>query len=128
MLIMWVMEAQKEQETKTSGFWSIQDLSSYLAIKTGKLYAMVGERKTPHYKVGRLVRFKKSEIDRWMEGNRKECVDPERAARKALGPVRRPKIDIDRVVRKVIDGTRGQGYTKSHGKTRPSQGPREGGS
>ena len=98
------------------GFFGIQDLSRYLGIKTGTLYVMVEERSIPHYRVGKLIRFKRSEIDEWMEGNRKECVDPERVDRKVLGPVRKPKIDIDRLVRKAIDGARGQGYTTSHGK------------
>jgi excisionase family DNA binding protein len=78
------METQKEQGNKTSGFWSIQGLSNYLDIKTSTLYAMVGEKKIPHYKVGRLIRFRKSEIDLWMERNRKEQVDPGSVARKAL--------------------------------------------
>ena len=107
---------QAEQSIQGKEFLTIQELSRYLGIKTSTLYAMVGERKIPHYKVGRLVRFKRSEIDFWMEANRKECVDPARVARKALGPVRKPKIDVDRIVRKAIDGTRGQGYTKPHGK------------
>jgi len=113
---MAAMECQKNQETKTLGFWSIQDLSNYLGIKTSTLYAMVEEKKIPHYKIGRLVRFKRSEIDTWMEGNKRDCVAPEKAARKALRAVRKPKIDIDRIVRKAIDGTRGQGYTEPHGK------------
>jgi hypothetical protein len=51
-----------------------------------------------------------------MEGNKKDCLAPEKVARKALGPIQKPKIDIDRVARKAIEGTRGQGYTKPHGK------------
>ena len=100
------MECQKEQEIKTSGFWSIQDLSNYLGIKTSTLYAWVGEKKIPHYKVGQLVRFKKSEIDLWMEQNQVQCVDPEKVARRALGPVQKPEIDIDRIVRKAVEATR----------------------
>jgi excisionase family DNA binding protein len=98
------------------GFFGIQDLSRYLGIKTGTLYVMVEERSIPHYRIGRLVRFRKSEIDRWMEQKQVQCVDPEEAARKALGPVRKTKIDIDRVVRKAIEGTKGEGYTDPTGK------------
>jgi len=100
-----------------SDYLNIQDLSQLLRIKPSTLYSMVGKKTIPHYRVGRIVRFKRSEIDQWMEGNREECVDPGEVAKKVLGPVlRRNPIDIDRVVRKAVEGTRGQGYTKSHGK------------
>ncbi len=92
-------------------FFSIQDFSRYVKIKTSTVYAMVEANRIPHYRVGRLIRFKQSEIDLWMAGNKKDCVAPGKVARKALGPVRKSKIDVDRVVRKAIDGTRGQGYT-----------------
>ena len=110
------MEDHKKQETTDLGFWSIQDLSRYIGIKSSTLYALVEEQRIPHYRVGKLIRFKRSEIDEWMEGNRKECVGPEKAARKALGAVQKPKIDIDRIVRKAIAGTKGRGYTTRHGK------------
>ena len=97
-------------------YFNIQDLSRYLGIKPSTLYVMVEERSIPHYQVGRLIRFKRSEIDAWTEANKEDCIAPQQVAKKALGPVRKPKIDIDRVVRKAIDGTRGAGYTKPHGK------------
>jgi excisionase family DNA binding protein len=105
----------------------IDELSQYLGIKTSTLYAMVGERKIPHYKVGRLVRFKRSEIELWMEGNRKEYVDPEKSASKILGPVQKHKIDINRIVRKAVDGVKGRVYTYPCGKTRPPQSSQKGG-
>ena len=97
-------------------FSDIQGLSRYLDIKTSTIYVMVEERSIPHYRVGKLIRFKRAEIDAWMEGNKKDCLAPEKVARKALGPIQKPKINIDRVVRKAIEGTRGQGYTTPHGK------------
>ncbi len=111
-----VMETQKERENKTLGFWSIQELSLYLGIKASTLYVMVEERSIPHYRVGRLIRFKRSEIDLWMEGNRKDCEAPERVAGRVFRPRKKQAIDIGRVVRKAIEGTRGEGYTKPHGK------------
>ena len=108
-------------------FFSIRDLSRYLGIKTSTLYVMVEERTIPHYRVGKLIRFKRAEIDAWMEGNRKECIDPEKVARKALRPVQKHKIDVDRIVRKAVDGVTGRVYTAPCGKTRPRQRPQKGG-
>jgi excisionase family DNA binding protein len=109
-----------------SDFLNIQDLSQLLRIKPSTLYSMVEKKMIPHYKVGRMVRFKRSEIDQWMEGNREECVDPGEVAKKVLGPVQRHKIDIDRTVRKAIEGTRGRGYTNPHGNPDQVKGLRKG--
>ena len=116
------MQKTEQQTNENAGmgskeFFNIQDLSKYLGeIKPSTLYAMVEERSIPHYRVGKLIRFKRAEIDAWMEGNKKDCIPLEKVARKALGPIQKHKIDIDRVVKKAIEGTRGQGYTKPHGK------------
>ena len=110
------MVKQSEQSIQESAFLSIQWLSVYLGISPKSAYAMVEQDKVPHYRIGRLIRFKRSEIDAWMEGNRKDCVAPEKATRKMIRPGKRHKLDVDRIVRKAIDGTRGQGYTTSHGK------------
>ena len=107
---------QAEQSIQERAFLTIQWLSIYLGIRPKSVYAMVEKGQVPHYRVGRLIRFKKVDIDEWMEGNKKECVAPEKAARKALRPVERHKLDVDRIVRKAIDGTRAQGYTTPHGK------------
>jgi len=97
-----------------SEFMTVEEVAEYLNFKPGFIYSRIHE--IPHFKVGKLLRFKCSEIDQWMEGNKKDCAGPEKTARKALGRVQRSKIDIDRIVRKAIDGTRGQGYTTPHGK------------
>jgi len=108
--------SQGREDLADGGFGGIQDLSLYLRIKPSTIYAMVEERTIPHYRIGKLIRFKRSEIDFWMEGNRQECVDPEKVARKVLGPIQKHRTDIDRVVRKAIDGVNGKGYTAPHGK------------
>jgi excisionase family DNA binding protein len=101
---------------KSNPYMTIREVAEYLRIKASTIYSLAEQKRIPHYKIGRLVRFKRSEIDQWMEGNREECVDPGEVARKILGPVQRNAIDIDRIVRKAVEGTRGQGYTESHGK------------
>ena len=99
-----------------SEYFMIQKLSEYLEIKVSTLYSLVAQKRIPHYKVGRLVRFKKAEIDFWMEGHKKECVDVPRTARRILRATRGPALDINRLVKKAIDGAKGTVYTASHGK------------
>jgi len=97
-------------------YLNIQQLSQYLGIKESTLYSLAAERKIPHYKVGRLVRFKKSEIDLWMESNKKECIDVSKQARKVLKAERKPVHDINKVIKKTIENVKGFAYTAPHGK------------
>jgi excisionase family DNA binding protein len=56
-----------------NGYWDIKDLSDYLKIKVKTLYAMIPD--IPHYRVGKLIRFRKEEIDSWMKNNRTMALD-----------------------------------------------------
>jgi excisionase family DNA binding protein len=51
-----------------NSYWDILDLSRYLKIKVKTLYAMIYD--IPHYRVGKLIRFKKEEIEAWMENKK----------------------------------------------------------
>jgi len=53
-------------------FLNIKEVSQYLGIKISTLYFYVENGDIPHYRIGRLIRFKKQEVDQWMEGNKKE--------------------------------------------------------
>jgi len=48
-------------------------LVSYLKVKIKTLYAMTSD--IPIYRVGKLIRFKKQEIDFWMENKRIKALD-----------------------------------------------------
>ena len=97
-------------------FSTIKEISDYLNLKPSTIYSMVAAKRIPHFRVGRLVRFKKSEIDLWMEGNRKKCIDISGAARKVLKAARAPARDINRVVKKAIEESKRIDYTASYGK------------
>lgn len=45
----------------------IVELSQYLGVKIATVYGWVHIRSIPYYKIGRLVKFRKSEIDLWLE-------------------------------------------------------------
>jgi len=51
-------------------FLNSKEISEYLGIKENTVYAWVHKRQIPFYKVGRLVKFKQDQIDRWIEGKR----------------------------------------------------------
>lgn len=94
----------------------INELSEHLGIKRSTLYARVADRLIPFYRIGRLIRFKKTEIDHWMESLRQES-ECAINGRSNDGKIRTPAIhrkafknnkgvEIDAVIRKAIDTTR----------------------
>jgi hypothetical protein len=46
---------------------SVDDVSAYLGIRRGTVYKWVERLGLPARKVGRLLKFRRSEIDRWVE-------------------------------------------------------------
>jgi excisionase family DNA binding protein len=74
------------------------ELSGHLSIKRSTMYSMVGSGEIPHYRIGRLIRFKRDDMGRWMEKHRKEAVDMDKKARTILKPINRLRMDIDRIV------------------------------
>ena len=62
---------------------TVKELSSYLKIKDKTLYYLVNRGSIPHYRIGKLVRFKQAEIDAWMETKRAKSFN--RCLDKAMG-------------------------------------------
>lgn len=69
--------------------WGIEDVAAYLGIPKSSVYKMTargGRERIPYVKLGGRLRFRKSDIDRWLD---LLLVSPmehlERAKRRALG-------------------------------------------
>ena len=100
-----------------SSFLNVKGVSEYLAIKASTVYTLVEERKIPHYRVGRQIRFKESDIDSWMEERREPAVDVKVEARGVNGSSRKQSDPrIKRTIRKIIEEVKGEGYTVGNGK------------
>jgi excisionase family DNA binding protein len=51
---------------------SVDEIAAYLGIKRDTVYAWISERSMPAHKIGRLWKFKKEEVDKWVrEGGSK---------------------------------------------------------
>ena len=92
----------------------IEDLSYYLKVKVKTLYAMV--REIPHYRIGKLIRFKKAEIDSWLESKRAKVPDVKKQLRKKRKTSESENTHIDRIIRKTIDQSKDEDYNPEHGK------------
>lgn len=53
--------------------WTLQDVCTYLKMTPGTIRSFVFRRVIPHVKLGRHVRFRKSDIERWYEEHQRNC-------------------------------------------------------
>ncbi len=49
---------------------SVIEIAGYLGVKQATIYKWVHLKKIPSHKVGRLLKFKSSEIDNWVESGK----------------------------------------------------------
>ena len=49
----------------------INEASAYLNLRVSKLRAMIFKREIPLVKIGRLIRFEKSQLDQWLKQHRR---------------------------------------------------------
>jgi excisionase family DNA binding protein len=106
-------------------FFTIKEVSQYLDMKESTLYFYVENGDIPHYRIGRLIRFRKQEVDKWMEGKKKEIVDFKKVSLKKLGQVINPNLDISPLVKKTIDEEKRKRYTPNHGRSDQVEGLRK---
>lgn len=62
---LWgVLQMRKEQVVKT--WQSIEDIAAYLGISKETVYRLVAKNKIPKHRLGKLWKFKTTEIDKWL--------------------------------------------------------------
>lgn len=94
-------------------YWDAKALSRYLNIKPCTLYAWAAQGRIPCLKIHGLVRFRKDEIDQWVEGFRERPKATE-------SPLVRPSaFDFNRVIARAKRAA----YNSRHGETRPRSSP-----
>ncbi len=103
---------------------SVDDLSEHLTIKKSNIYSLVEKGEIPHYRIGRLIRFKQADVNAWMEGHRRERIGTDKKAKEILKGVRNPEIDAGNMVKKIIEEAKDRSYTLDHGK--PDQSSQKG--
>ena len=101
-----------------SEYLTIGDASRYLNVKTSTLYSMVENGGIPHYRLGRMIRFKQEDLYQWMGSHRREvhCVDKQ--LREAPKTSNGTKLYIDSLLKKYIAEAKSTGYSKSQRETR----------
>ena len=97
-------------------YLDVKELSQYLKIKPSTLYAWAAQNKIPSVKIHGLIRFRKEEIDVWLESFKKGEQKPS----SARYPMKEQK-DIDA----LIENAKREVYNSDRGETRPKSALRE---
>ena len=53
----------------TNGLMNVQQTAEYLGVPVSTIYAYSMRSKIPHLHVGKLLRFRKADIDNWLENS-----------------------------------------------------------
>ena len=112
----WTVENAIPEVHESEKFLTVFEVASLLSVRPSTVYQWVSLGEIPHYKLGRIVRFRRKDLEAWVENFRKEKTDTERKTRVILGTIGRKDKDIDRIIKKSIAEVKGNGYTPSHGK------------
>ena len=96
-------------------YLNVEEVSRYLGVKPSTIYQWAEEGKIPAYKVGRMWRFKKEEIDGWMESNRGNGTEGDKRAKRVLETAKSQKVDVDGIVRKAIEAVNRSSYNGDDG-------------
>lgn len=48
-------------------YWKVQDVAAAIQMSVQTIYRYVAKREIPFHKLNKAVRFKPSEIEKWME-------------------------------------------------------------
>jgi excisionase family DNA binding protein len=91
-------------------FLNIDEVANYLGVKPCTVYAWAEARRIPCYKFGRLLRFKKDEMDLWSREQKQDCVCPEKTARKVIKDIGRKKLNVGEIIRNSIDKEKQERY------------------
>lgn len=80
-------------------YWDIKALSEYLNIKPGTLYTWAAQGKIPCVKLHGLVRFRRDEIERWVDS----CQVTTKPAIKRPAPSRGLGADLGPLIARAKD-------------------------
>ncbi len=98
---------------------TIKEVAEFLMIKQSTLYSWVHSGSIPFHKLNGLIRFDLDDIERWVKTSRQTQSGPDLSLNRAH------KQDIDKIIKKAIEGAKGKEYNPSNGKPGQHQGLRK---
>jgi len=104
----------------SNNLMTIQEVANYLKLKKKNIYSKVEKKEIPFYRIGKLIRFKKDDVDHWLESCRSNKEVEERKHKTKTNRKYSSFIHnnhIDKITRKIIDGETTKYYHNNHGKS-----------
>ncbi len=117
-----------EREQHKNELLTISELASYLSIKVKTLYAKVEAGEIPHYRIGRLVRFRLDEIDAWLEDCRSknpQATEQHKPRNRRRKSSKCSTDSFSKIITNTIDEETDKYYSASHGKSDRIKGPKQ---
>lgn len=68
------MEIGLNANNRIKAFFTPDELAEFLAISKATVYRLVGKRQLPFHKIGGVLRFKKQDIEEYLENGRIEPI------------------------------------------------------
>ena len=96
-------------------FLNIKELSDYLNMRKSTLYSMVESKDIPFFRFGRLIRFKKKDIDIWLESHREKTINVDKKAKEIFKGIKNTKMDINNLVKRTIERVKKRQYNSPSG-------------
>jgi len=71
-IVKRVLDGLKTQRSKEpeDTLFTVETLAKYLQVSKQWIYERVQFKEIPYIKVGKFLRFRKSEIDKWLDGHK----------------------------------------------------------
>jgi excisionase family DNA binding protein len=71
-IVKRVLDALKTRRTEEAEdtLFTVETLAEYLLVSKQWIYERVQFKEIPYIKVGKFLRFRKSEIDKWLDGHK----------------------------------------------------------
>lgn len=60
------------EEARNEGPWTVEKVAEYWGVHVQTVYTWAREGKIPHYKLGRVLRFRPDEVRAWFDAQRAE--------------------------------------------------------
>ena len=96
-------------------FLTIGEVSDWLKVKQGTLYAWAAAGKIPHLKIHGLIRFQSDEIQQWLASFHAQNANPLKLKEKSG----RRLSHLDTIIVRAKE----EAYNSRHGETRPRSSP-----
>lgn len=109
-----------KNENNNHTWLTVKEASSHYRIKRSTLYLWVGQCIIPHYKVGRLVRFKPEEVGKWLEEHKHNPRSGAKEPKLSIKPPSSALVEPCDIARNAIYEVLGSGYNHPQRETRPS--------